>query len=212
MKAQILNETKNKKLDNALQLTNSLNNSLISPGTTPSLNESRRPDPYSNLNKRTESLNSTISMNQSLMSTYPIYLCHLVYLGCRDCELLTGSAAVEKSISSLLNNENKQFKSSSLVELKLQRAGITLTDEVRKLFFRKHFNKRQLLACQTDPEGRTVNVTAYSGLQKGALLFGIVMKASGSQNQCHILAEVDASCSTDLIVEKINLFIQNQLV
>jgi len=163
--------------------------------------------------KRAESVNSGTSLNTSLMSTYPIYTCHLVYLGCRDCELLYGSSAVERSISGLLNNQGNNFKNSSLVELKIQRSGITLTDEARKLFFRKHFNKKQLRSCHADPLGRTVNVSAYSGLPKGALLFGVVLKAAGqNMNQCHILAEVDQSVSTGLIVDKIQLFVKNQLV
>jgi len=165
--------------------------------------------------KRTESINSTLSLNTSLASTRalnPIYTCKLVYLGCRDCELLYGSAAIDRSISSLLNHDGNNFKSSSLVELKIQRSGVTLTDEERKLFFRKHFNKRNIIGGHVDPSFRTVNVEAYRGLKKGALLFGIVVKASGSQNQCHIMAEVDENVTSNSIVDKIQLFIKNQLV
>lgn len=114
--------------------------------------------------KRTESINSTLSLNTSLASTRalnPIYTCKLVYLGCRDCELLYGSAAIDRSISSLLNHDGNNFKSSSLVELKIQRSGVTLTDEERKLFFRKHFNKRNIIGGHVDPSFRTVNVEAY---------------------------------------------------
>lgn len=52
----------------------------------------------------------------------------------------------------------------------------------------------------------------HRGLKKGALLFGIVVKASGSQNQCHIMAEVDENVTSNSIVDKIQLFIKNQLV
>lgn len=109
---------------------------------------------------------SVKSMTPSIMMTYPLYTCHLVYLGCRDCDLSTGSEAVDKAISKLLT-ANHNFANSSLVEMKLLRSGITLTDEARKLFFRKHFSKRQMVSCEKDPRGRTVNVAAYFwGLRK----------------------------------------------
>ena len=110
-----------------------------------------------------------------------------------------------------------------------------LTDEARKLFFRKHFNRKQLLTCDMDPKTRQLDVSAYrkieierkiekrfsttnkcilifvhSGLAKPAHLFGVVVQASGSQNQCHILAEVDQSVSTAVIVAKIRDFINEQ--
>lgn len=79
------------------------------------------------------------------------------------------------------------------------------------MFFRKHFNKKQLLSCHADPNDRTVNVEAYSGLQRGAKLFGICLKAAGGENQCHILSEVENSNSTEAVVQKINLFMENKL-
>ena len=169
---------------------NIANTNLTTANRTVSDSASSRPPiyPHFPIHKRTESVNSQASLmssitlpsstiltpssmtsssstavkpNPSLLSTMPLYTCHVVYLGCRDCELLSNPAAIERSISSLLNNENQQFQNSSLIELKLQRSGVTLTDGARKLFFRKHFNKKLLKSCFFDPVGRTVNVAAY---------------------------------------------------
>lgn len=70
--------------------------------------------------------NSINNTHHALLSTYPIYTCHLVYIGCKDCELLMGQQAVDHSINQLLNNSGNSFKTSSLIELKIQKSGLTL--------------------------------------------------------------------------------------
>jgi len=189
---------------NTLNL-NSVNtlNSINSFGFAPSENNTMR---------RTASHNPQPSHTLGtgigrMTNTQTIYSCHLVYIGCRDCEKLAGPAAVERSLNTILTNKKQN---SSLIGFKIQKSGFTLTDEARKLFFRKHFNRKQLLTCDIDPKTRQLDVSEYSGLTKPAHLFGVVVQASGSQNQCHILAEVDQSVSTAVIVAKIRDFINEQ--
>lgn len=57
-----------------------------------------------------------------MTNTQTIYSCHLVYIGCRDCEKLAGPAAVERSLNTILTN-NKQ--NSSLIGFKIQKSGFT---------------------------------------------------------------------------------------
>merc|ERR1719500_1518877 len=99
-------------MNNLSQTLNSINSFALPPSDT-------------NTMRRTMSHNPALGTGIGRMtSTQTIYTCHLVYIGCRDCEKLAGPAAVERSLNSLLMSKKQN---SSLIEFKIQRSGFTLT-------------------------------------------------------------------------------------
>ncbi|XP_015750664.1 PREDICTED: tensin-3-like [Acropora digitifera] len=73
----------------------------------------------------------------------------LMYLGPCDVEMLTGATAVERAVERLSSDEAaKQF---TTVGFKVTPAGMTVTDNERKVFFRRHFHMKSILFCGMDP-------------------------------------------------------------
>ena len=54
----------------------------------------------------------------------------------------------------ILGNSKTKKSNSSPLKSKVSGQGITLTDNARKLFFRKHYNVNQISHCGVDPEDR----------------------------------------------------------
>lgn len=78
--------------------------------------------------------------------------CNVLYLFTMDTESLTGPQAIKKSISSLF--EQRPRPSATVVHFKVSTQGITLTDNARKLFFRRHYPINNISYCGLDPEER----------------------------------------------------------
>ena len=99
-------------LDNLSQTLNSINSFALTDNST----TMRRTMSH---NPANSGLGTGIGR---MTSTQTIYSCHLVYIGCRDCEKLAGPAAVDRSLNSLLVNKKQN---SSLIEFKIQKSGFT---------------------------------------------------------------------------------------
>jgi len=93
--------------------------------------------------------------------------------------------------------------------------GITLTDQARRLFFRKHFPSAQISHCGLDPEDRRWSLKKNSAAdatdseQAAALaarLFAFVARrpAQAGCNQCHVFAELDPDQPARAIVNFVN--------
>nr|XP_009939282.1 PREDICTED: tensin-1 [Opisthocomus hoazin] len=94
--------------------------------------------------------------------------CNVLFINSVEMESLTGPQAI--------------FKVSA--------QGITLTDNQRKLFFRRHYPLNTVTFCDLDPQERKWTKTDGSGPAK---LFGFVARKQGSttDNICHLFAELD---------------------
>jgi tensin len=88
--------------------------------------------------------------------------------------------------------------------------GITLTDNSRKLFFRKHYNTPHISFCGLDPEDRrwTDGKKEASSHQR---IFGFVARkpTSRNSNQCHVFAEQDPDQPARAIVNFVNKVLLN---
>uniref|UniRef100_A0AAR2M0A6 Tensin 3 n=1 Tax=Pygocentrus nattereri TaxID=42514 RepID=A0AAR2M0A6_PYGNA len=112
--------------------------------------------------------------------------CNVWFLGSVEMESLTGFQAVQKATTDVLSLES--LPTSTVVHFKVSSQGITLTDNQRKLFFRRHYAVSSVIFCALDPQERKI--------------FGFVARKSGSamDNVCHLFAEHDPEQPASAIV------------
>ncbi|XP_073332845.1 si:ch211-191a24.3 [Pagrus major] len=122
--------------------------------------------------------------------------CNVWYLGSVSLESLTGHQAVQKATTQTLSMDPPP--ASTVVHFKVSAQGITLTDNQRKLFFRRHYAVNTVIFCSLDPQGR--KWTRDSG--STAKIFGFVARKSQSEteNMCHLFAEHDPEQPASAIV------------
>ncbi|XP_060900762.1 tensin-3-like [Labrus mixtus] len=122
--------------------------------------------------------------------------CNVWYLCSVEMESLTGVQAVQKATSMTLNADPSP--TSTVVHFKVSSQGITLTDNQRKLFFRRHYNVSTVIFCALDPQERKWKKDGYPS----AKIFGFVARKTGTSmdNVCHLFAEHDPEQPASAIV------------
>ncbi|XP_061696232.1 tensin-3-like isoform X2 [Syngnathoides biaculeatus] len=122
--------------------------------------------------------------------------CNVWYLGSVDMESLTGVQAVQKATGVTLSAN--PAPTSTVVHFKVSSQGITLTDNQRKLFFRRHYNVNTVIFCALDPQDRKWKRDGCTS----AKIFGFVARKSGTatDNACHVFAEHDPEQPASAIV------------
>uniref|UniRef100_S4RZF9 Tensin 1 n=1 Tax=Petromyzon marinus TaxID=7757 RepID=S4RZF9_PETMA len=122
--------------------------------------------------------------------------CNVLYLGSVEMESLTGPQAVAKAVGQALSGSAPP--SPTQVHFKVSQQGVTLTDNQRKLFFRRHYPADTVTYCDQDPQNRKWKKDSGSS----ANIFGFVAKKQGSvtDNQCHLFAELDPKQPASAIV------------
>ncbi|XP_046707145.1 tensin-3-like isoform X2 [Silurus meridionalis] len=122
--------------------------------------------------------------------------CNVWFLGSVEMESLTGYHAVQKATTDLLSSE--PAPSSTVVHFKVSSQGITLTDNQRKLFFRRHYAVNTVIFCALDPQDRKWRRDGYPS----AKIFGFVARKTGNgmDNVCHLFAEHDPEQPASAIV------------
>ncbi|XP_043283567.1 tensin-3 isoform X13 [Venturia canescens] len=132
--------------------------------------------------------------------------CNVLYLFTIDTESLTGPQAIKKSITTLF--EQKPLPTATIVHFKVSTQGITLTDNARKLFFRRHYPTNNISYCGLDTEERTWDfVSDDTGRPLSAhRCFGFVARkpAHKTDNQCHVFAELELGQPATAIVNFVN--------
>ncbi|XP_015214660.1 tensin-1 isoform X4 [Lepisosteus oculatus] len=122
--------------------------------------------------------------------------CNVLYINSVDMESLTGPQAIAKAISETLA-ANPPYN-ATIVHFKVSAQGITLTDNQRKLFFRRHYPINTVTFCDLDPQERK-----WSKADGGsAKFFGFVARKQGSttDNVSHLFAEMDPDQPATAIV------------
>uniref|UniRef100_A0A663MIA2 Tensin 3 n=1 Tax=Athene cunicularia TaxID=194338 RepID=A0A663MIA2_ATHCN len=121
--------------------------------------------------------------------------CNVWYLNSVEMESLTGYQAVQKALSLTLMQDPSPI--STVVHFKVSAQGITLTDNQRKLFFRRHYPVSTVIFCALDPQDRKWMKDGLS-----AKVFGFVARKQGSatDNVCHLFAEHDPEQPASAIV------------
>ncbi|XP_048508217.1 tensin-3 isoform X12 [Athalia rosae] len=132
--------------------------------------------------------------------------CNVLYLFTIDTESLTGPQAIRKTVATLF--EQRPLPSATIVHFKVSAQGITLTDNARKLFFRRHYPTNNISYCGLDADERTWNFTGEENGQNRSAhrCFGFVARkpAHKSDNQCHIFAELEPEQPATAIVNFVN--------
>ncbi|XP_033017237.1 tensin-1 isoform X3 [Lacerta agilis] len=114
--------------------------------------------------------------------------CNVLFINSVEMESLTGPQAIAKAITETLAADTPP--SATIVHFKVSTQGITLTDNQRKLFFRRHYPIISVTFCDVDPQERKWTKSDSGGAAK---LFGFVARKQGSttDNVCHLFAELD---------------------
>ncbi|XP_076169278.1 focal adhesion protein tensin isoform X14 [Ptiloglossa arizonensis] len=132
--------------------------------------------------------------------------CNVLYLFTMDTESLTGPQAIKKAITTMF--EQKPLPAATIVHFKVSSQGITLTDNARKLFFRRHYPTNNISYCGLDTEDRTWDFASEeTGRPVSAhRCFGFVARkpAHKSDNQCHVFAELEPEQPATAIVNFVN--------
>lgn len=121
--------------------------------------------------------------------------CNVWYLNSVEMESLTGHQAVQKALNMTLVQDPPPV--STVVHFKVSAQGITLTDNQRKLFFRRHYPVSSVIFCALDPQDRKWIKDGPS-----SKVFGFVARKQGSatDNVCHLFAEHDPEQPASAIV------------
>nr|XP_017212095.1 tensin-1-like isoform X4 [Danio rerio] len=137
--------------------------------------------------------------------TEDFYACNVLYINSVDMESLTGPQAVAKAITETL--AAKSTPTATIVQFKVSTQGITLTDNQRKVFFRRHYPINLITYCNMDPQERKWN-KAEGGVAK---LFGFVARKQGSttDNVSHLFAELEPDNSASAIVSFVSKLMLN---
>ncbi|XP_067155328.1 tensin-1 isoform X7 [Apteryx mantelli] len=114
--------------------------------------------------------------------------CNVLFINSVEMESLTGPQAIAKAVSETLVAD--PTPTATIVHFKVSAQGITLTDNQRKLFFRRHYPLNTVTFCDLDSQERKWTKTDGSNPAK---LFGFVARKQGSttDNVCHLFAELD---------------------
>ncbi|KAG0708501.1 Tensin-3 [Chionoecetes opilio] len=91
--------------------------------------------------------------------------CNVMYLHTADTESLTGPQAVKRAVNIMLASKI----TPTVVHFKVSAQGITLTDNERKLFFRRHYPVNGISHCGVDPEDRRWTHKSEEGITMGSL-------------------------------------------
>nr|XP_043889051.1 tensin-3-like isoform X2 [Solea senegalensis] len=140
--------------------------------------------------------NSQTVMNSAAELLKQGAACNVWFLGSVEMESLTGVQAVQKATSMTLSSNPPP--TSTVVHFKVSSQGITLTDNQRKLFFRRHYNVNTVIFCALDPQDRKWKKDGCPS----AKIFGFVARKSGTSmdNICHLFAEHDPEQPASAIV------------
>uniref|UniRef100_A0A1I8NGN7 SH2 domain-containing protein n=1 Tax=Musca domestica TaxID=7370 RepID=A0A1I8NGN7_MUSDO len=136
--------------------------------------------------------------------------CNVLWLYSCDTESLTGEEAIRKAMRQMNAPGNKVTPIE--VHFKVSHQGITLTDNTRKKFFRKHYTADIISFCAIDPDNRmwtmqehdNDNTTVVGALKKTIFAFVARRSASSKDNQCHVFCDLAINQPASAIVSFVN--------
>ncbi|KAG5891525.1 hypothetical protein JTB14_012585 [Gonioctena quinquepunctata] len=133
--------------------------------------------------------------------------CNVLYLATIDMESLTGPQAIKKAVMQLF--QKAPLPETATVHFKVSDQGVTLTDNKRKLFFRKHYPINTVSHCGLDPDEHRwlVNAEENGASKSSNRIFGFVARkpnVSNPDNQCHLFAELEPEQPAIAIVNFLN--------
>uniref|UniRef100_A0A158R4Z4 SH2 domain-containing protein n=1 Tax=Syphacia muris TaxID=451379 RepID=A0A158R4Z4_9BILA len=132
--------------------------------------------------------------------------CNVTYITSIDCESLTGSEAVKRCIGEALELFNARMVEPVSVHFKVSARGVTITDNTRQLFFRRHYPVDSVIYAGIDPLDRkwdnTKVETGMADYVKIARTFAFIARKAGSyaDNACHVFAELEQEQPASAVV------------
>ncbi|CAD5205342.1 unnamed protein product [Bursaphelenchus okinawaensis] len=145
-----------------------------------------------------------VNANQALLERGAA--CNVTYICSLDTESLTGPEAVRRATNFGIDLLARRQLCAVPVHFKVSAQGITLTDNTRTLFFRRHYPVNSVTFAGIDPDSRTFDNNNTQQLPttyvRQAPVFGFVArKAPNSvENTCHIFAELDPEQPASAVV------------
>ncbi|XP_043651612.1 tensin [Drosophila teissieri] len=126
---------------------------------------------------------------------------NVLWLYSCDTESLTGNEAIRKAIRLMYGQ--RPLPQPTEVHFKVSSQGITLTDNTRKKFFRKHYTADVISHCAIDPENQ---MWTSEGESDKKTIFAFVARRSHSStdNQCHVFCDLSVSQPAAAIVSFAN--------
>ncbi|EDV93925.1 GH19594 [Drosophila grimshawi] len=149
-----------------------------------------------------------VSNNEELINNQKQMLaqgaaCNVLYLFQGDMESLTGDDAVRKAVFEMLTEHKRPVPLE--VHFKVSNQGITLTDNTRTKFFRRHYPTKNISHFCMDPNNHFWSVPAsdeglHRSVKKSIFAF-IARPLTGSKdNQCHIFCDLSSAQPASAIV------------
>ncbi|KAL3108556.1 hypothetical protein niasHT_015478 [Heterodera trifolii] len=150
-----------------------------------------------------------LNSNQALLERGAA--CNVTFLCSVDTESLTGPEALRRSTAHCFELLQRRELRAVSVHFKVSSQGITLTDNTRSMFFRRHYPANKVTFAGIDPESRVFDNNNVSQLPptyvRQAPIFGFVARKcvvsdhSGSvDNACHLFAELDPDQPASAVV------------
>ncbi|KAL8587820.1 hypothetical protein ACOMHN_021038 [Nucella lapillus] len=138
--------------------------------------------------------------------------CNVIFINSVDTESLTGPQAIAKAIQMTIDSQASL--KTTVVHFKVSNQGITLTDNNRKLFFRRHYPVSAVTYCGMDPQDRRWKRDVENpNVSMDAKIFGFVARkqGTGNDNSCHLFAELDPEQPASAIVNFITKVMIGQI-
>ncbi|KAI9580004.1 tensin-1-like [Glossina fuscipes] len=130
-------------------------------------------------------------------------VCNVLYLLSVNMESLTGDEAIRKAVNGL-----HTFNPPPLpleVQFKVSGDGITLTDNTRRVFFRRHYKSSNISYIAIDPDKQSYTVFVLDEKIERAInktLFAFVARetAGAHDNHCHVFCDFEMNQPASAIV------------
>ncbi|CAG0923011.1 unnamed protein product, partial [Notodromas monacha] len=155
-------------------------------------------------------------LRQGAVAQLFVSACNVIYLHSIDVESLTGPQAVRKTVHTYLSRCSSGILHPPLSShFKVSLNGITITDNERILFFRRHYPMESISYCGLDPEDRKwkpdMNAPKNNyGFMTPRPYFGFVARKPGTlaDNQCHIFAQMEPEQPASAIINFVTKVMQ----
>ncbi|XP_050340947.1 LOW QUALITY PROTEIN: tensin-3-like [Bactrocera neohumeralis] len=126
--------------------------------------------------------------------------CNVHYLFNYNTESLTGDEAIRKASNEMFF----QFKYLKPYEVhfKVSKYGITLTDNKRLFFFRRHYSVQNISYFGLEPDNRLWKISHGDSEDMFRTIFAFVARplAGGKDNQCHIFCDLSVKQPASAII------------
>ncbi|KAM7363750.1 tensin homolog [Cochliomyia hominivorax] len=129
--------------------------------------------------------------------------CNVLYLFTMNMESLTGDEAIRKAVHEMYSQPI--LPSPIEVHFKVSQNGITLTDNKRRKFFRRHYSPNNISHFAMDPDNRFFTVMNQDNrfehiVNKSIFAFVARPSSGGRDNESHIFCDLAATQPASAII------------